>query len=118
MNKPTVDEIRDLMIAEKKLSSWHANMLMNFAFIAFNNVKSVKIDYSFENAAVESKVRYIITKSGKLGTNKAEIEKRMADCTGWVRSIFWSDMKVEFALDNGKALVSERKPSRNKKLSG
>lgn len=117
MNKQAIDEIRNLMIAEKKLSSWHAEMLMKLVFIAFNNVKSVKIDYSFENAAIESKVRYIISKNGKLGKNKAEIEKRMADCTGWIKNIFWSDIKVEFVLDNGKALVSERKSARSKKIS-
>lgn len=110
MNTKAIQEMRQWAMMTNKISDWHAKSLQQYPFIAFNNVKSVEIQYSIEkNEENGPFVRYIITSKGKLGKNAEEIQKRMEDCAKWVKNILWSDIDVQFIKADGKKLVAERK---------
>lgn len=110
MTKEMIQELRQWTMLTNKLSEWHFDNLKQYPFIAFKNVKSIKIEYDIEKKENNKPyVRYILTSKGKLGSSTKEIEKRIMDCTRWVQSILWSDIDVFFVKENGKPIVTKRK---------
>lgn len=112
MTQEEIRELSKLAIASGKLSDWHVKNLTNFVFIAFNGVQKVEIEYNINHDDGKKPfVRYKIISKGKLGKTKAEIERRISDCSSWVRNILWNDIAIEFVNNKGKNLVGGRQPA-------
>jgi hypothetical protein len=118
MTQKQLEELKNWTLLTNKLSQWHETNLRNFAYIAFNNIQNISIQYDlFGEENGTPYIRYILETKGKIGKSQSEIKKRIEDCTGWVKSIFWTDLKVEFTNKNGKPIVTTRKKRTNTRKS-
>ena len=100
-NNTIIDDHRNMLMVSKKMSDWQIKQLEMWGFVVFDNIKSVKIKYSFDDGEVinEGSVEYIFNFKGESPTGVIK-DKGLESLTNWTKSIFWADTKVKFKIGN------------------
>lgn len=98
-------EMAKLTILSNKISSMQEKNLKNFPFIAFDGVKSVKIDYDLsrsedkdESVSSGSYVTYYLIVNSAL--KNEYMSTRCKAVEYWVRNLFWKDVTVQININD------------------
>lgn len=101
--KTIMDDHRNMLMVSKKISDFQEKNLKTWPLIVFNNLDTVKVDYSFirKNEFYAGKVTFDFTfKENKL-PDLAEKTKAIKSLYEWTALLFWTDTKITFKV-NGK----------------
>lgn len=123
----TMQELARLTLLSNKLSDVQLKNLQMYAFVFFDGVKELKLDYDLSNnMEVESeedaknidvtykfhpksdhlRVSYYLTVTP--GTEQPNIERRFASLESSVRHILWKDIKVQLFINDKMILESKK----------
>lgn len=98
-----VEDMRKLTMLTGQLSSIHEETLYTWPLVLFDNIQNIEIKYDltkeYTQEVGEGYIRYIIDMPDK-DIDIEDFEKRCDILTGWVRDMFWKDIKVEVKTEN------------------
>lgn len=96
-----IDDHRNMLMVSKKMSTFQITQLEMWGFIVFDDIKSIKVKYNFDDGEVinQGSVEYIFNFKGEAPTGLIK-DKGLESLTNWTKSIFWADTKVKFKIGN------------------
>jgi hypothetical protein len=94
-----VEDMRKLTMLTGQLSSIHEETLYAWPLVLFDNVQNIEIKYDltkdYTQEVGEGYIIYSIDISDDTKYTEEEFAKRGEILTGWVRDMFWHNIKVE-----------------------
>jgi hypothetical protein len=100
----SIQELNQLMIFSRQLSSVHVESIKSYPFIFFNGLTEVKVDHDI-SLVVDgpSLVSYDLT----LKEENDHLEKRYKALESALRSLFWKELKIKVSINSQEAYKSE-----------
>lgn len=97
-----VRELAKLAILSNRISEIHEQNLRAYAFIFFNGVKEVVVDYDLERGK-KNHIKFTLTV--KEGENSS-LDKRLSALDQSVKNLFWKEVSVSVVLNGDKIFDS------------
>jgi hypothetical protein len=120
----TVKDMAKLVLVSGKISEIHEKNMKMYAFVFFNDVKEVKIDYDLSHEADalvdkqnnltikapkrSNSVTYHLTVNPATNTEQDHMDKRFSALEASIRTLFWRDVIVEVMI-NEKSVYKSKK---------
>lgn len=104
--KEIIDDLRRITMLTGELSSIHIKTLKMWAYVVFDNVEDLEIDYDITKTTTLEKGEGYMTFhiiAPEIGIDdwkkQGEFGKRCQSLTAWVRNMFWPEIRVSMTLN-------------------
>lgn len=102
MEQSSIEDHKNMLIFSKKISDFQITNLQKYAFMAFPEIKTLKLGYDFldESGLIcAGRVEYdMIFKEGTKITKK-EREKRFSNLEKWVKTLLFQETELALYKD-------------------
>lgn len=102
---PSIQDLTKLTLFLGRVSSVHLANLKSYAWIFFNDVKEVALEYSVETTDRTKSTIFSYDLTLNMETND-HLEKRYLALLSAIRSIFWKEVQLRLTI-NGKVYKNE-----------
>jgi hypothetical protein len=103
---PSIQDLTKLTLFLGRVSSVHLVNLKSYAWIFFNDVKEVSLEYSVETIDRTKPTIFSYDLTLDLTTND-QLEKRYEALQSAVRKLFWKEARIEIKINGQEAYKSE-----------